>query len=235
MLSSDCGCPLRVKVHLARDKVHWTHASKYQPQAYQLRLMLASLTISSAPVIFQYPPPIQKVVQMQAIGANTVDLSLNALNAMSGMNRRVLGLVEVPEDLQLLKTTVCELYMHCFALVIVPEWLGELVHLRVLHLDGEWSEVISNRALIELPETLGTLHCLQSLTLKNLESLRTLPFLMVTLTSLETLHIENCWGFEVLPPMGVMPTLRSLTLCDSMLTLLACLGEFNLHYLSKSM
>jgi len=28
-----------------------------------------------------------------------------------------------------------------------------------------------------------------------------------------------------------MPTLRSLTLCDSMLTLPACLGEFNLHYL----
>jgi len=159
MLSSDCGCPLRVKVHL-------THDTNHQPQAHQLRLVLASLTISSTTVILNYPPPIQKVVRMQGIGAHTVNLSLMALNAMSGMNGRVLG----PEDLQLLKVTVCELYMHCFALFIVPEWLGELVYLRVLHLDGEWSDVISNRALIELPETLQTLRCLQSLTLISVKS-----------------------------------------------------------------
>jgi len=31
--------------------------------------------------------------------------------------------------------------------------------------------------------------------------------------------------------MAAMPTLRSITLCDSMFTLPACLGEFNLHCL----
>jgi len=121
--------------------------------------------------------------------------------------------------------------MHCFALLILPEWLGELVHLQVLHLDGEWSEVISNRSLRKLPEALGSLHCLKSLTLKNSESLRTLPASIVTLTSLETLYIKDCWGFKELPTMGAMPALRSLTLCDSLQNLPACLGEFELRYL----
>jgi len=144
---------------------------------------------------------------------------------------RVLGLVEVPEGLRRLKATVREIRMHCFALTNVPEWLAELKNLQLLHLDGEWSREIWNGALIQLPEALGSLHCLQSLTLMNFESLRTLPSSIVTLTSLETLHTENCWGFEELPMMAVMTALRSLTLCDSLERLLASMWELNLRYL----
>ena len=141
---------------------------------------------------------------MQGIGNNTVNLSLRALNSMPGMKGRVLGLVEVPKGLRRLKVTVREIRMHCFALTIVQKCVAELENIQLLHLDGEWSKEISNCALIQLPEALGSLHCLQSLTLMNFKSLRTLPSLIVTLTSLETLHIENCWGFEELLMMAVM-------------------------------
>jgi len=168
---------------------------------------------------------------MQGIGNNTVNLSLRALNSLPGTKERVLGLVEVPDGLRRLKATVREIRMHCFALTIVPDWLAELENLQLLHLDGEWSREIWNCALIKLPQALGSLHCLQSLTLMIFESLRTLPSSIVTLTSLETLHIENCWGFEELSMMAVMTALQSLTFCDSLQRLPASLGELNLRYL----
>ena len=231
MLSNDCGRPWRIKVYLTHGGPGpHNHKSNQQPHAHQLNCMLAPSTTSSAVVNPAYMMPTQEVVHMRGIGPYTVNLTLNTLNAVPGMNGRVLGLVEVPEDLRLVKETVCELNIHCFALLIVPEWVGELVHLQVLHLDGELSKVISNRALTEMPEALGSLHYLQSLTLKNLECLRTLPASIVTLTSLKTLHIERCW-LENLPIMGAMPALRSLTLCDALETLPTCLGEFDLCYL----
>jgi len=72
---------------------------------------------------------------MQGIGNNTVNLSLRALNSMSGTKGRVLGLVEVPEGLRRLKATVREIRMHCFALTNMPGWLAELENLQLLHLD----------------------------------------------------------------------------------------------------
>ena len=140
MLSSNSGCTLRVQVYLSPERLGfhqiWSDKQQNQPSAHQLLRMLALFSISSASLVpCPLPLPIQKGVQMQGIGNNTVNLSLRALNSMSGTKGRVLGLVEVPEGLRRLKATVREIRMHCFALTNMPGWLAELENLQLLHLD----------------------------------------------------------------------------------------------------
>ena len=225
------GLPKLSPEHLGFHQL-WSDKQQNQPSAQQLcRMLTLFSTYSAFLTLCPLPLPIQKGVKIQGIWNNTLNLSLRALNSMSGTKGRVLGVVEVPEGLRRLKATVREIRMHCFAHTNVPEWLAELENLQLLHLDGEWSREISNGVLIQLPEAWGSLHYLQSLTLMNFESLRTLPSSIVTWTSLDTLHIENCWGFVELPMIAVMTTLQSLTLCDSLQRPPANLGELNLRYL----
>jgi len=90
-------------------------------------------------------------------------------------------------------TGVCKLKMNCYALTILPEWLGELVHLEKLCLNGgchDQDDGDPNGALTALPEALGALHVLKTLTLENFAALRALPESIARLTSLETLHIN---------------------------------------------
>jgi len=58
---------------------------------------------------------------MQGIAANKVDLSNEVLNMLPGLQGRVVVLLEVPEDLRLLKAQVCELKMYCQSLAMLPE------------------------------------------------------------------------------------------------------------------
>jgi len=69
--------------------------------------------------------------------------------------------------------------------------LAELENLQLLHLDGEWSREIWNGALIQLPEALGSLHCLQSLTRMNFESLQSDPGAQRHLTSVLPHNLLN--------------------------------------------
>ena len=171
---------------------------------------------------------------MQGIGVHTVDLSCDALRALPGLEGKELELREVPEDLRLLQAEVRELKMNCCALAVVPEWLGELVHLEVLSLDGSYNDAGEphNSTLSVLPASLGALHALKTLTLQNFETLAALPESITRLTALEILHIELCPALQELPAMNAMPALRSLTLCDCMSELPACLGDWGLQHLA---
>ena len=143
-------------------------------------------------------------------------------------------LLEVPEDLRLLQAEVCELKMNCCALAVVPEWLGVLLHLKVLSLDGSYNNAGEphNSSLSVLSASLGVLHALKTLTLQNFKALKALPESIARLTSLETLHIGFCPALRELPAMNAMPALRSLTLYGCVSKLPACLGGWGLQHLA---
>ena len=180
-----------------------------------------------------FAPLLKEVADIQGIGAHTVDLSCDALSALPGLEGKVLELREVPEELRLLQAEVRELKMNCCALAVVPEWLGELVHLEVLSLDGSYNDAGEphNSSLCVLPASLGALHALKTLTLQNFKALKALPESIARLTSLETLHIKFCPVLKELPAMNAMPALRSLTLYGCVSELPACLGDWGLQYL----
>jgi len=82
------------------------------------------------------------------------------LNALPGMKDEEVALLDVPMDLLLLRADLRELKIECSALTAVPEWLGELVHFEVLHLDGSDLCRISgdcavNYSVRALPQALG--------------------------------------------------------------------------------
>ena len=80
-----------------------------------------------------------------------------------------------------------------------------------------------NAPLISLPEALGELHVLKTLTIKNLAILEALPKSIGWLSLLETLHIQGCDIWQELPAMRVMTRLTSLTLERCALKELPCL------------
>jgi len=89
ILSSNSGCTLRVQVYLPPERLGfhqlWSDKQQNLPSAHQLCRMLAPFSTSSASLTpCPLPLPIQKGVQMQGIGSNTVNLSLRALNSMPG-------------------------------------------------------------------------------------------------------------------------------------------------------
>jgi len=165
---------------------------------------------------------LKEVADMQGIRADKVDLSSDVLNALPKMWGMV-TLLEVPEDLLLLQEEVRELHLNAHSLAEIPGWLGELVHLEVLCLDGTGGgQGDCNCFLTELPVALGNLHALKTLTLQYFGSLGALPVSIARLTSLETLHIKFC-GTQELPAMRAMTRLTSLTLDSCELKELPCL------------
>ena len=82
------------------------------------------------------------------------------LNALPRMKDEEVALLDVPVDLLLLRADLRELKIDCSALTAVPQWLGELVHFEVLHLEGSDLCRISgdcavNCSVRALPEALG--------------------------------------------------------------------------------
>jgi len=143
---------------------------------------------------------------LQGILAYSVDLSQDALNEAFGTKN--MQLMQLPNELLKIKDEVRELTVHCGALRYLPEWLGELRHLEVLHLDGFENE---GSYLEQLPASLGNLAALAHLTIENFIRLEILPASVGRLSSLETLRIEAC-DVRELPVMSAMPALKSLIL-----------------------
>jgi len=79
---------------------------------------------------------------MQGICAYALDLSFDALNAVLGTKNKDVALMEVPEDLLLLREEVRELYISGLS-GAVPVWLGEFAHLEVLQLYGGFKNMDS--------------------------------------------------------------------------------------------
>jgi hypothetical protein len=125
-----------------------------------------------------FAPLLNEVGDMQGIRAHTAHLLCNVLEKLLGWNNTLVALVKVPGDLRLLQAEVRKLKLNCYALMILPEWLGELVHLEELCLNGgchDQDDGDSNWALTVLLEALGALQALKPLTLKNFAALRALP------------------------------------------------------------
>ncbi|CAL4988566.1 unnamed protein product [Urochloa decumbens] len=103
----------------------------------------------------------------------------------------------------------------------LPEWLGALMNLQMLVIDG-YPELEAPVGIVE------KLNCLQSLRLLHCETMTTLPEWLGGLTSLKHLEITDCPALISLQEsMQKLTTLHSLTLknCDSLLSPLEWLGS----------
>jgi len=136
-----------------------------------------------------------------------------------GTKNKDVALMQVPEDLLLLREEVRELYISGLS-GTVPAWLGELAHLEVLQLDGGFKNMDSeddeqtNSSVSALPQTLGDLEALMVLTGTKFDALEALPASIGRLTSLKTLRIEACPALPELPVMSAMAALKSLSLVN---------------------
>ena len=106
-------------------------------------------------------------------------------------------LVELPEGLRALAGELRALKVESERLAEVPdEWVGELTRLEVLHISkGGWL----NTELRALPSTLGQLGTLKKLLLSGLATLEEMPDTLGSLTSLESLTIADCPKLKALP------------------------------------
>ena len=187
----------------------WFDAEALAVSVAQMRCDAEALAESAAPLV-------KMIGDAQGIRANTVDLSSGALNALFLGNSWV-ELCEVPEDLRQLKEEVRELTLGCYHFEAVPTWVGaELVHLEMLCLNGcnmemDTGEADCNGGVEELP-ALGDLHALTALTLMGFNRVETLPASFERLTSLKTLHIQDCVALQELPCFGRFTALQELTL-----------------------
>ncbi|CAO2148557.1 unnamed protein product [Urochloa humidicola] len=111
----------------------------------------------------------------------------------------------------------------------LPEWLGDLMNLQMLVIDG-YPELEAPVGIVE------KLNCLQSLRLLNCKRMTALPTWLGGLTSLKHLEITGCPALISLQEsMLKLTTLHSLTLknCDSLLSPLEWLcGLFALEELN---
>jgi len=97
------------------------------------------------------------------------------------------------------------------------------MHLEVLRLDGRDNSFGPNPVLRALPEALGALHALKTLTLQDFKALEALPVSIARLTSLENLLFNDCAKLHELPVMRTMTRLTSPILHDCALKQLPCL------------
>jgi len=128
------------------------------------------------------------------------------------------GLVALPEELRGL-TAMRELKVVSTALKTLPEWLGELRGLEVLHVKGKSFD--EQCPLQALPETLGALTGLKSLDLQWCGALVALPASLAVLTGLTTLHLRYCKALMALPAsLGALTGMTTLELddCDTLHT-----------------
>ncbi|RDY03739.1 putative disease resistance RPP13-like protein 1, partial [Mucuna pruriens] len=92
---------------------------------------------------------------------------------------------------------------HCGNLTVVPDFLGDLIHLRYLNL--------SVTPISKLPESTCSLHNLQTLLLLNCVYLTELPQQIGRLTNLRCLDIRGTKLSEIPLHMGTMTNLQTLT------------------------
>ena len=121
-------------------------------------------------------------------------------------------LAELPEGLRTLAGELRALKVQSTRLAKVPAWVGELSQLEALELDGRGDEE-TNIKLRTLPAEIGQLGTLKHLTLRGLDKLEAMPDTLGSLTSLESLTIGYCRELKTLPAsIGQVGTLKQLTL-----------------------
>ncbi|KAJ1399779.1 P-loop containing nucleoside triphosphate hydrolase [Sesbania bispinosa] len=94
-------------------------------------------------------------------------------------------------------------FSHCGNLTALPDFLGDLIHLRYLDL--------SFTPISKLPESTSSLYNLQTLLLINCVYLTELPLKMGELTNLRCLDIRGTNLNEMPPHMGSLTNLQTLT------------------------
>jgi len=167
-----------------------------------------------------FAPLRDTVYQQQGVRAYSVRLderSLLQLAKVQATPGDFFVLHAVPEGLVAIQQEIVELCLNCAVLPSIPDFVCDFENLQVLALDGKsnvwktkWS--MSLAKLVELPQKLGSLLSLTTLSLVNLPLVSTMPPSIASLTGLTSLSIDNCPKLAGLPEMGNMPCLRKLVL-----------------------
>jgi hypothetical protein len=181
---------------------------------------LGDWSAASPPLLETFEPLLRLVKEMQGVRIHTVELS----EATLGTTDAGVDLMELPEGLRALAPDLRGLRVSSAMLDSLPEWIGELVHVEKMSIDGFSSADWAN-GLRDLPNSFEHLTRLQSLELARLYSLESLPPALGKLTNLERLIIEG--GNDDLPlSLGVVSTnLKELSLKE----------YYNLEHLPHSM
>ena len=143
---------------------------------------------------------------------------------------------EMPVGLREIELEITELHMNCAVCLCLPDWMCSFTNLQVLCLDGdssfERSPVTNGKTNLEfindahgwtkqpkyrprvtaLPECMGSLVSLTSLSLERMHSIVTLPSSLSQITGLTALTVEQCANLMFLPDLGPMPCLTKLVL-----------------------
>ena len=143
---------------------------------------------------------------------------------------------EMPVGLREIELEITELHMNCAICLCLPDWMCSFTNLQVLCLDGDSSferspvtnleknlEFINDahgwtkqpkyrQRMTALPECMGSLVSLTSLSLERMHSIVTLPSSLSQITGLTALTVEQCANLMFLPDLGPMPCLTKLVL-----------------------
>lgn len=137
------------------------------------------------------------------------DIAKNSAHNLTHMKRlrTIFQRFASPDDLKLLQKFryLRVLKLRNMSLKKLPSRVGELVHLRYLHLSD-------NSYLSELPESITQLYNLQTLNLRDCVKLNELPRELSKLVNLRHLDIQGCYGLTHMPQgMRCMTSLHKLT------------------------
>ena len=168
-------------------------------------------------------------------------------------------MLEEPVGLREIQQEITELHMN-WAVCPCLRWVCTFANLQVVCLDGDssferspvingkanpefindahrWNKTPKYRANIQaLPECLGTLVSLTTLSLERMSSLITLPSSLSQITGFTALTVAHCKLVTALPDLGPMPCLTKLVLkgavCVGMPECVASwpLEQLELHY-----
>jgi len=217
---------LRLLVDGVREITIWSSLSLYAVPEWRDKLAhLEALTIKS--------PEMAVDIRKRGLPSEMVLLASLAGPGLKHPSLKNFRQWEVlPETIRRL-TSLETLHIVGFCrLRVLLEWLDELVHLKMLVLNGGGQERFTNSAgnidLMELPASLSDLVVLKHLSIHNFESLGALPVDLGWLTSLETLHINGCFALQLLPSFDETPPLTSLTPEFCCFRELPCFAQFTL-------
>jgi len=148
----------------------------------------------------------------------------------------VCALAQMPVGLCAIHEEITELHVNCAVLSSLPDWMCTFTNLQVLCLDGDssfdrspvsngkgnmefvdvahcWTKSkIYNCRMKVLPQCMGSLVSLTTLTLDRLYDIVTIPSSLSQITGLQSLTVEHCERLSTLPNLGPMPCLTKLVL-----------------------
>jgi len=204
-----------------------------------------------------FAPLDEAVYRMQGGQAHTVKMDEKSLLVLA---KRLVKpgetfvLLQVPCGLRMIGREIVQLHLNCCALSCIPDFVCGFENMEVFALDGnsrflgvqgvsnpEYMDRDKNSPptytwparLLKLPDTLGSMRSLKTLSLCDMPEIRSLPASFAHLTGLTALVVENCPKLVLTEDMGRMPSLTHLTLReDNCLNLPACVGSWPLTHLT---